>query len=89
LAWIIKYSATATKQLKRVDRAIALRILDYMDNRVAQADDPRTLGRALVGPRLGEYWRYRVGELRIICSIQDEQVCIVVLELGNRREVYR
>ena len=60
-----------------------------MDYRVATADDPRALGKSLKGPKLGAYWRYRVGEYRIICNIQDDQVCILVIEIGNRREVYR
>ena len=89
MVWTIKYTASATKQLKKVDKAVALRLLDYMDNRVALADDPRSLGRALVGPRLGDYWRYRVGDLRVICSIQDGQLCILVIQLGNRREIYK
>ena len=47
------------------------------------------LGENLSGPKLGEYWRYRVGDIRIICKIQDDQVCILVIEIGSRREVYR
>ncbi len=89
MTWIIKYTDTAVKQLKKIDRPVALRLLDYMDQRVASADDPRSLGKNLVGPKLGEYWRYRVGDIRIICKIQDDQVCILVIEIGNRREVYK
>ena len=89
MAWKIKYTATATKQLKGLGRPAALRLLDFMEHRVAQAQDPRLLGKALSGPRLGHYWRYRVGDMRAICSIQDDEVCILVLEVGNRREVYR
>ncbi|MEY4907641.1 MAG: hypothetical protein RL260_1359 [Pseudomonadota bacterium] len=46
-------------------------------------------GKALTGPQLGAYWRYRVGDYRIICDIQDGTLCILVIEVGNRREVYR
>jgi mRNA interferase RelE/StbE len=60
-----------------------------MDQRVASAEDPRTLGKSLKGPKLGEYWRYRVGEYRIICNIQDGQVCILVIEIGNRQDIYK
>lgn len=83
MAWIIKYTATATKQLKKLDPSVALRMLDYMDQRVATSQDPRSLGKRLVGPKLGEYWRYRVGDCRIICNIEDEEVCILVIEVGN------
>jgi mRNA interferase RelE/StbE len=55
---------------------------------VAARDDPRELGKALRGP-LGELWRYRVGDYRIICDIRDGVLTILVLQIGNRREVYR
>ncbi len=88
LAWTIKYTDTARKQLKKIDRQIARRILDFMDERVAVADDPRQTGKALTGP-LGNFWRYRVGDYRIICDIQDGELCVLVVEIGNRKEIYR
>jgi len=89
LAWIVNYTESAARQLKKLDRLMALRVLDYLDERVATMEDPRTIGKKLVGPKLGEYWRYRVGDIRIICDITEEQMCILVIELGHRREVYR
>ena len=89
MTWAINYTESALRQLKKLDKSIALRVLDYMDERVATLDDPRTLGKSLVGPKLGAYWRYRVGDIRVICSIQDGEMCVLVIELGNRREVYR
>lgn len=89
MVWIIKYTESSSKQLKKLDRQTALRVLDYMDERVAVATDPRTLGKSLKGPKMGEYWRYRVGDIRIICSILDGQMTVLVIEIGNRREVYR
>ena len=89
LAWIIKYTESAARQLKKLDRPMALRVLDYLDERIATMEDPRSTGKKLVGPKLGEYWRYRVGDIRIICGIADEQMRILVIELGHRREVYR
>ncbi len=89
MAWIIKYTESSSKQLKKLDRQTALRVLDYMDERVAVVADPRTLGKSLKGPKMGEYWRYRVGDIRIICSILDGQMTVLVIEIGNRREVYR
>ena len=89
MAWIIKYTESSSKQLKKLDKQTALRVLDYMDERVAVLDDPRSLGKNLKGPKMGEYWRYRVGDIRVICNIVDEQVMVLVIEIGNRREVYR
>ena len=89
MAWIIKYTESSTKQLKKLDKQTALRVLDYMDERVAVLDDPRSLGKNLKGPKIGEYWRYRVGDIRVICNIVDKQMMVLVIEIGNRREVYR
>lgn len=89
MAWIIKYTESSSKQLKKIDKQIALRILDYMDERIAVLDDPRSLGKNLKGPKIGEYWRYRVGDIRVICNIVDGQMMVLVIEVGNRREVYR
>jgi mRNA interferase RelE/StbE len=89
LAWIIKYSESSSKQLKKLDKQTALRVLDYMDERVAVLADPRSLGKNLKGPKMGEYWRYRVGDIRVICNIVDGQLTVLVVEIGNRHEVYR
>ena len=89
MAWIIKYTESSSKQLKKLDKQTALRVLDYMDERVAVLADPRSLGKNLKGPKMGEYWRYRVGDIRVICNIVDGQLTVLVIEIGNRREVYR
>jgi mRNA interferase RelE/StbE len=88
LAWTIEYSDTAKDQLRKLDKPIARRIVDYMDERIAELENPRSSGKALTGP-LGGLWRYRVGDYRVICEVRDGALCILVLELGNRREVYR
>jgi mRNA interferase RelE/StbE len=88
LAWTIEYTETAKKQLRKLDRVAARRIVDFMDEHVAASDDPRGLGKALKG-LLGDLWRYRVGDYRIFCDIQDEVLKVLVLQIGNRREVYR
>lgn len=88
MAWTINYTQTARKQLKKLDKPVARRILDFLDDRVAKQDDPRTLGKALTGP-LGTLWRYRVGDYRVICEIQHTAVTILVVRIGHRREVYR
>lgn len=89
MVWIIKYTESSSKQLKKLDKQTALRVLDYMDERVAVLSDPRSMGKNLKGPRMGEYWRYRVGDIRVICNISDGQVTVLVIEIGNRRKVYR
>jgi mRNA interferase RelE/StbE len=89
LAWTISYTDTARKELRKLDKQTARRILDFMDERVAGAENPRDTGKALTGPLLGSFWRYRVGDYRIICEIQDGKLCVLVIEIGHRREVYR
>ncbi len=88
MAWAIEYAETAKKQLRKLDKLAARRIVDFMDERVAPSDDPRTLGKALKGP-LGDLWRYRVGDYRVLCDRQDGVLTVLVLQIGNRREVYR
>jgi mRNA interferase RelE/StbE len=88
LAWKIEYAETAKKQLRKLDKLTARRIVDFMDERVALSEDPRGMGKALKGP-LGDLWRYRVGDFRVICDIQDAVLTILALQVGNRREIYR
>ncbi len=88
MAWTIEYAETAIKQLRKLDKPVALRIVDFMDERIAVSNDPRGLGKALTGP-LGDLWCYRVGDYRILCDIQDGTLVVLVLQIGNRREVYR
>lgn len=88
MVWTIKYTETAKKQLKKLDRQTARRVLEYMDEHVATREDPCSPGEALTGP-LGGLWRYRIGDLRVICDVQNGALMILVIELGNRREVYR
>lgn len=88
MAWAIDYTQTARKQLTKLDKPVARRILDFMDERVAEQEDPRTLGKALTGP-LGTLWRYRVGDYRVICEIQHSAVTVLVIRIGHRGEVYR
>ena len=88
MAWTIEYTDTARTQLRRLDRQAARRIVDYMDQRVAVLENPRDLGQALSGP-LGGLWRYRVGDCRVICDIQDQVLRILVVRVGRRDTVYR
>lgn len=89
MAWKVDLSSLAEKTLDRLDPKIARRILKFLHERVAPLDDPRAIGEALKGSRLGEFWKYRVGDYRIIASIEDGALRILVVRIGNRREVYR
>ena len=88
MAWEIDYTSTAKAQLRKLDKQMARRILDYMDERIACEGNPRNMGKALTG-KLGDLWRYRVGDYRIICEIQDNALRVLVVQVGNRSEVYR
>ena len=89
MAWRIELDPAAERELGKLDPPVARRILVFLHGRLAPLDDPRSLGEALKGSRLGELWKYRVGDYRIIASIEDAAVRILVIRVGNRREVYR
>lgn len=89
MAWTVSYTETARKQLRKLDRQVARRLVDFLDERVAGQADPRSTGKALTGPVLGSFWRYRVGDYRIICDLQDGVLVVLVLEIGHRKDVYR
>ncbi len=89
MTWKVELSTLAEKNLDQLDPQIARRILAFLHARVAHLDDPRSIGEALKGSRLGEFWKYRVGDYRIIASIEDGTLKILVVRIGNRREVYR
>lgn len=89
MAWQIEFEDAALKELAKLDKPVAKRILVFLRERVAVLDDPRSIGEALKGSKLGEFWKYRVGDYRIITNIEDGVMRILVLKVGNRREVYR
>ncbi len=89
MAWKIELDPLADKELKKLDKQIAKRILNFLFSRLATLDDPRTLGSSLQGAKLNSYWKYRVGDYRIIANIDDGEIKILVIKIGNRKEVYR
>ena len=89
MAWRVELADSAAKQLRKLDPQIAARLLTFLRDRVAPLDDPRSIGEALRGKELGDFWKYRVGDWRIIADIEDRVMLITVVRLGNRREVYR
>jgi mRNA interferase RelE/StbE len=73
--------------MRKFDKPVARRIVDFMDERVARLENPRSIGAALRGPE--KLWRYRVGDYRIICEIQDSKLVVLVVEIGHRSDIYR
>jgi mRNA interferase RelE/StbE len=88
LAWRIEITRTATRQITKLDRAAQKAIRNFLRERLMPAADPRQWGKPLHGEKRG-LWRYRVGDYRLICDIQDEKITILVLELGHRKDAYR
>jgi mRNA interferase RelE/StbE len=89
LVYRVEFDPEALKDLKKLDRPVQQRLVGFLKTRVGTLDNPRDIGEALSGAALGHYWKYRVGDWRIICDIQDARIVVRVLRLGNRREVYR
>ena len=87
--WSIELTPKADRQLNRLDPQIVRRINRFIFQRIALLEDPRSIGEALKGTEFGELWKYRVGDYRIIASIEDKLVRILIVRVGNRREVYR
>jgi mRNA interferase RelE/StbE len=87
--WQIEFEREAEKELSKLDKQVAARIIKFLRQRVAVLENPRSIGQALTGSTLGDYWKYRVGDYRIIVDIQDAKLCVQVVRLGNRREIYR
>ena len=89
MVWKIELHPDVDRELGKIDPQIARRILTFLTKRVAQLDNPRSIGEALKGSKLGDLWKYRVGDWRIIASIEDNAICILVVRIGNRKDVYR
>lgn len=89
MTWTIEYDILVQKQIKKLDPQTRHRIRSFLHDRVLHLDSPRKIGEALQGSELGNFWRYRVGDYRIICDIQDQKLVVLVVEIGHRREVYR
>ena len=89
MAWKIELDPKADKELDKLDSQAARRILAFLQGRLAHLDDPRSIGEALRGSALGTFWKYRVGDYRIIVSIEDEAIRILVVRLGHRKDIYK
>lgn len=85
MAWTVRFTSAAEKQLSKLDRQVQRRILDFLEKLVE--GDPRDKGKAMQGD--AHAWRYRVGEFRIVCDLFDEELLAYVIRVGHRREVFR
>ena len=89
MPWTVEFDAAAAKELRKLDPPVARRILAFLRERLAPLPDPRSIGEALHGDALGEFWKYRLGDYRIVARIVDRRVLVIVLRIGHRRDIYR
>ena len=89
MAWRVELDPAAVCELGKLDPQNARRILTFLHGCVVVLDDPRSIGEALKGAKLGEFWKFRAGDCRLISSIEDGALRKLVVKIGNRREVYR
>ena len=89
MTWTIRLSDRAQEDVGKLDQGIAKRIYRFLFTRLAKVEDPRSIGDALHGSKLGEYWKYRVGDYRLVCKIEDDQLVVLVLRVRHRREISR
>jgi mRNA interferase RelE/StbE len=88
MAWKVEFERDALKELEKLDKSVGRRILKFLHERVGRLDDPRQIGERLQGS-LREFRKYRVGDYRIICSLEHGRLVVLVVRIGHRREVYK
>ena len=89
MAYSVELSTEVDRELDKLDAQHSKSILKFLHARVAKLADPRSIGEALHGSRPGEFWKYRVGDYRLICKIEDDRLIVLVLRIGDREEIYR
>lgn len=86
MTWQIEVAKSVERSMRKLDRETARRVVAKL-HEISQLDDPRSMGKGLTGGLAG-LWRYRVGDYRIICDIEDELLVVLVVEIRHRSEVY-
>jgi mRNA interferase RelE/StbE len=86
--WTIEFDPRAQRELDALDQPIARRVSKFLYERVAGLDNPRQIAQRLHGT-LSDFWKYRVGDYRIICSLEEDRLVVLVLRVGHRREIYK
>jgi mRNA interferase RelE/StbE len=89
MVWRVEFATTALRELDKLDQQVVRRILAFLHDRVVVNGDPRGVGQALKGSELGEFWKYRIGDYRVIADIEDSVLRVLVVRVGNRKDVYR
>jgi len=89
MAYRVELAESADRELAALDAQPRKRILKFLLERLARLDDPRSIGEALHGSQLGEFWKYRVGDYRLIAKIEDDRILVLILRVGHRKEIYR
>lgn len=87
MSWDYRITERAIKQLRKLGPQASRRVIAFLDERIQDCEDPRQLGKALRGD-LGEFWRYRVSDYRILCQIDDGELIVLVVKVGHRSDVY-
>ena len=87
MSWLIEWEEKAVKELKKLDQSVQREILTYLKKRIATKEDPRRFGKPLGHDTLG-LWRYRVGDCRVICHIEDQRLTVLVVRVGHRKDIY-
>ena len=87
MAWTIRFSKQADKSLRKIDKSIASRILDELQD-ISSLEHSRVRGKNLTG-NLSGLWRYRVGNYRLVCDIEDDLLLVLLIDITHRSEVYR
>jgi len=88
LAWTVSFEPRALSELKKLDRSAQQRVVRFLQERIAGNHDPRDFGKPLTGDKVG-LWRYRIGNYRIVCRIDDDRRAVLVLRIAHRKDVYR
>lgn len=88
MGWTIKVSKVAAKQLKKFDKPAQKQIFNFLSSKVEGITNPRSHGKALKGQQ-GELWRYRTGDYRIICRLEDQEITVLVLAVAHRKNIYK
>jgi len=89
MQWTLEWDPAAQRELRKLAPQARRRILDFLNDRVLQLDNPRQIGQPLTGTALGTYWKYRIGDYRAVVDIKDKVLRILIIRIGHRRDVYK
>lgn len=87
MTYHVVYTEKAIKELKKLDKFTQKIIISWIGKNLEGCENPRGHGKSLTANRKGQ-WRYRIGDYRLLCEIEDDKIIITVLNIGHRREVY-